>query len=272
MKECVYSISSTQLETLKAGFEGYFESFRSDDPDRQRNFDLKATHTGHVCEEILLLGREIRLSDEDLRLAEAVALFHDIGRFEQYRRYGTFHDLVSVDHADLGVSVIMENTLFECLDEETRDLALRVIAHHNKLAVPDDEDETCLFFTKLLRDADKLDIWRVVTDYYREKEKGGENCAIELDLPDLPGITGKVYRDLLAGRNIRFVHLKTLNDFKLVQLGWAFDVNFAPTFRLLDERGYLEIIRDVLPPSLTTANAYYAVRHYVDKQMAASER
>lgn len=268
MNERPYSISSSQLDRLKTVFKDYFESFRSDDPDIQRNFDLKALHTEHVCEEILLLGRELDLSDEELRLAETVALFHDIGRFEQYRRYGTFHDLRSTDHADLGVSVITEHDLFSCLDEGTGDLALRVITHHNKLTVPDDEDETCLFFTKLLRDADKLDIWRVVTDYYREKEKGRENCAIELDLPDLPDITGKVYRDLMAGRNILFVHLKTLNDFKLAQLGWVFDVNFAPTFRLLDERGYLEIIRDALPSSLTAANAYYAVRHHVDEQMA----
>ncbi len=268
MNERTYSISSSQLDRLKTAFEDYFESFRSDDPDRQRNFDLKATHTRHVCEEIILLGRELHLSDEDLRLAEAVALFHDIGRFEQYRRYNTFHDLTSVDHADFGVSIIAENSLFECLDEETRDLALRIISHHNKLTVPEDEDEACIFFTRLLRDADKLDIWRVVTDYYREKAEGGENCAIELDLPDTPDITDKVYRDLMARKNIRFIHLKTLNDFKLAQLGWVFDVNFTPTFRLLDTRGYLETIRDQLPRSLTAGNVYNAVRHYVDEKTA----
>ncbi|MBL7226115.1 MAG: HD domain-containing protein [Desulfobacteraceae bacterium] len=44
--------------------------------------DLKADHTSRVCEAIVNIGRSLDLSREDLCLAEAAALLHDIGRFE----------------------------------------------------------------------------------------------------------------------------------------------------------------------------------------------
>ena len=54
----------------------------------------------------------------------------------------------------------------------------------------------------------------------------------------------------LIGRQI--VHtkdVKNLNDLKLLQVGWVFDINFHPALKLLLERRYLELIRDVLPAS-----------------------
>ena len=44
-----------------------------------------------------------------MRIAEAVALLHDVGRFEQYKRYGTFNDRKSVNHAALGVEIMKKN-------------------------------------------------------------------------------------------------------------------------------------------------------------------
>jgi hypothetical protein len=70
-------------------------------------------------------------------------------------------------------------------------LLLSVILYHNRAELPEDETEGCLFFAKLLRDADKLDIWRVVTDYYHNKN-GHQNSSIELDLPDIPEISDEV--------------------------------------------------------------------------------
>ncbi|OPX38947.1 MAG: hypothetical protein B1H12_01110 [Desulfobacteraceae bacterium 4484_190.2] len=70
----------------------------------------------------------------------------------------------------------------ETLDQSTADLIMRCVAYHNRAFLPEDESERCLFFARLLRDADKLDILRVVTDYYQRKA-GDRNGAIELGLP-----------------------------------------------------------------------------------------
>jgi hypothetical protein len=39
-----------------------------------------------------ILGQNL----EELYFAEATALFHDIGRFEQYKRYGTFRFVIEI--------------------------------------------------------------------------------------------------------------------------------------------------------------------------------
>ena len=258
------TIHHKTLSELKSWFSGYVDTFRSTDPDDRKNIELKEEHTRRVCEEILDIGQSLQLSDEDLHLAEITALFHDIGRFEQYARYGTFSDLLSEDHALLGVRVLQKHRVLDSLDPETRDLILRTVSYHNRATLPKEETTRCLFFTKLLRDADKLDIWRVVTDYYRQKD-GVRNGTIELNLPDTPEISQDVYKDATAGRTIRTVSLKTLNDFKVLQMGWVFDVNFKRTFQLVRERRYLEMIRDALPRTRKTSDIYSAARSCLER-------
>jgi len=250
---------------LKNWFTNYVQSFKSSDPDLRQNIALKEEHTRRVCSEILDIGKELGLNDEELRLAEVIALFHDIGRFGQYARYRTFVDVNSVNHAEHGVKMLRKNGVLNDLDESIRDMILQIISYHNRAALPQEETEKCLFFTKLLRDADKLDIWRVVTDYYRRKN-GKRNGAIELDLPDTPEISDDVYDDLMKGRIVDVTHLKNLNDFKLLQIGWIYDVNFAPTFQSIRGRGYLEMIREALPKSEKVEKIYSVAQSYLNKQ------
>ncbi|MEA1991831.1 MAG: HD domain-containing protein [Thermodesulfobacteriota bacterium] len=254
------------VEELENWFAGYVQKFKSGNPDWQPNIILKEEHTRRVCKEILGIGRKIGLSDEDLCLAKIIALFHDIGRFEQFARYQTFVDRNSVNHAVLGVKILKENGVLNRLDRSVRDLILRAILYHNRFALPKKETEKCLFFAKLLRDADKLDIWRVVTDYYHQKD-GKRNAAIELGLPDTPGISSDVYRDLIERRIVNVTHLKNLNDFKLLQIGWIYDINFVQTFRCVQERGYLEMIRDVLPKSEKIAEIFNMLQAHMNEKI-----
>jgi len=231
---------------LKAWFFNYVQTFKHGDKNFQENIALKEKHTMQVCKEILNIGEQLELNRHALRLAEIIALFHDVGRFEQYARYQTFVDRLSEDHAELGIKVLKRNDVLSEFDNTTNSLVFRTIKYHNRASLPQDETELCLFFTKLLRDADKLDIWRVVTDYYYRKDDK-RNSAIELGLPDTPGISENVYQDLIHKRIVDVDHVKNLNDFKLLQIGWIFDINFEPTFHSIRSRRYLERIRDVLP-------------------------
>jgi len=247
-------------------FDGYVRSFRSEDQDFQQNIDMKEKHTLRVCDEILSLGKELELNNGDLFLVEILALFHDVGRFEQYNRYRTFVDRDSEDHAALGVKILQEKNVLAGLDEPPRNLILRSISYHNRAALPREETEECLFFTKLLRDADKLDIWKVVTDYYHRKDRR-RNVAIELGLPDTPGISQKVYESLMRKEIVDAGHLNNLNDFKLLQIGWLYSINFTPTFHCIKERKYLNIIRKYLPQTKTIDNIFSIVQLYLDEQI-----
>lgn len=264
-------ITEETVSSFKTWFADYLKSFQTGSPEYQQNIELKEAHTRRVCMEILEIGNSLGLNDEDLCLAEVMALFHDIGRFDQYARYGTFSDLKSEDHAMLGVTLLRKTGVLEVLDQSSAELILRAIGYHNKAFLPKEESEQCLFFARLLRDADKLDILRVVTDYYQRKT-GDRNGAIELGLPDTPEISSEICEDLLAKRIVKTEYLKTLNDFKLLQMGWVFDVNFCRTFELIRERGYMEIIRNALPWSEKISEIYFTVRSYLKEQCGDSSQ
>jgi hypothetical protein len=252
------------LSSLKSWFAEYVKTFRSEDPVVQQNMDLKEQHTRRVCSEIIEIGKSLDLNQEDLHLAEVIALLHDVGRFGQYARYGTFLDLRSEDHARLGIEILREKSVLKGIDHSTREIILGAIAYNNHPELPIGETERCLFFTKLLRDADKLDIWRVVTDYYSKRDET-HNEVIELGLPDTPEISDEVCMELMQGRSIKVESLKTLNDFKLLQMGWVYDINFPRTFQLIRERAYLEMIRDALPRSPKTLRVYSRVKSYLEE-------
>jgi len=241
-------IDKKNVVNLKNWFSNYLTNFKSDNSELQRNIKLKEDHTRRVVKEILDIGKALELNSNELYLAEIIALLHDIGRFEQYARYKTFVDSKSEDHAELGVKILKKDDVLNEFNESIKSLIFRTILYHNRATLPEHETEICLFFTKLLRDADKLDIWRVVTDYYHQKN-GIRNGAIELDLPDTPGFSEEVYQDLMNKRIVDIKHVKNLNDFKLLQIGWIFDINFDITMQTIKSRRYLEMIRDVLPKS-----------------------
>ncbi|MGM0467164.1 MAG: HD domain-containing protein, partial [Acidobacteriota bacterium] len=240
-------IPQKHLQNIESWFERYVSRFKSPDRIYMQNIELKKDHTFRVCDEIIRLGKSLDLSPEDIRLAKTMALLHDVGRFEQYDQYQTFDDSKSENHAQLSLKVIKKEQVLKGIDSSTQKLITCAISYHNRAAVPSDETDRCLFFSRLLRDADKLDILYVVTEYYHH-HSGPSNQSLELDLPDSPHISDKVYKDHIAGKIVEAKHVQNLNDFKLFQMAWIYDINFPLTYQLIKQRQYLEKIRDALPP------------------------
>ena len=155
-------MKQTDLDSFKGWFKQYVASYYELPGDGVEPILLKEQHTKRTCEEIVLLGRKSGMSNEDLLLAETAALFHDIGRFSQWKNYSTFNDSASEDHALLGLEVISQHEILMGLRAEDRELIEIAIRHHNVRKLPLNLSQRQDFFSRLLRDADKLDIWRVV--------------------------------------------------------------------------------------------------------------
>jgi hypothetical protein len=264
-----FELSPDEVTGLKEWFTSYVQTFRTGDIQIQRNMDLKAGHTRRVCREIVALGKKLGLRDSALRLAEIIALLHDIGRFEQYTKYRTFRDGKSENHAELGIRVLERFGILKPLGNKAEGLILCAICHHNEPSLSRVENADCLFFSRLLRDADKLDIWRVVTEYYHRKS-GERNGALELELPDTPGFSKECGRDLMKKGIVDIQHVKSLNDYKLLQIGWIFDVNFEPTLHCIKRRRYLEMIWDVLPGTEEIKEIFDAVHAFLHARVPSS--
>ena len=257
-------MTELQIGRIRKWWELYVRRFDAGDADLRRNMRLKESHTHRVCREALSIVTSLGLPPEDLRIAEAVVLLHDVGRFVQYARYRTFADGKSENHALLGLKILRKERVLRHLPVHLQSIIRRAIRYHNRAEVPPVKDRRILFFARVLRDADKLDIWRTVVAYYNTPP-GRRNHAITIGLPDVEGVTAGVMGDLRAGRIVARQNVKNLNDFKLLQLGWVFDTNFLPTLQAVRRRGYLEKIRDALPENANRDEAYAIVREYVDR-------
>lgn len=264
-------MTEKDLILFTSWFHEYCRSFHSGPEEDQRNILLKEKHTMKVRGNMRRICGELSLNSEDVLLAETVALFHDIGRFPQYARYGTFVDAVSVNHALLGVEILNEKMVLSNLPEEERRLVIQAVRFHNAYALPHIEDDKELFFLKLIRDADKLDIWRVFIEYYEAPPEGRASAA-GLGLPHDAGYSGEVLSALLEKRVVPLSSLKTLDDFKLLQLSWIYDLNFGPSLRMLLERGYVDRILKTLPRESEIHRVSSLLRKYILERLHEDDR
>jgi len=254
------------LKYLKNWFADYVAGFYTDNPNNNSTIRLKEKHTERVCENMILLGKALGLSDEEMVLTETMALFHDVGRFRQYAVYGTFKDSDSENHALLGLRELVAHNVLDICTKDERKWITKAIAHHNAITIPKKENGKSLFFIRLLRDADKLDIWRVFIDYYHTRDKQ-PNSVVEFGLPDDPSFSPQVLSALSEERFVRFQDLRTVNDFKLLLLSWVFDLNFIPSFQVVKDRKYIENIGKILPCSKETEAAVELVHKYVNRNL-----
>lgn len=146
---------------------GAFDAYVSGYDEQNPRIALKAEHTIRVAELCDEIARSLGLSSEDVDLAWLVGLLHDIGRFEQVRRYDSFNDRATVSHAALGIEVLFGTRgqkgiirRFASSPEED-DLIRRAVALHSELGLPDGLDKRHRTFCNILRDADKIDILKV---------------------------------------------------------------------------------------------------------------
>ncbi len=263
-------VTKENLQDFRDWFTGYTKSFIEEGGDGEKLYQLKFEHTLRVCTEIKQIGRGVNLENGNLRLAETIALFHDLGRFKQYKVYGTFADKESEDHAVLAVRILEEYKVLERLDKSAVIIIKKAIEYHNKKEIPAWEDPKTIFFTKLLRDADKLDIYRVVTEYYRTPADERDD-SIGWGLPDNNEVNAQVLNEILNQKICGVDNLKSLNDFKLMQLSWVYDINFKRTFQVIRERRYLSMIYETLPVHIDVDNLRKVIRGFIDKQCLIDE-
>jgi len=264
-KPSEFIMQKRDLVQFKEWFDGYAGSFFGDDVHVNANLQLKKTHTEYVCREMDSLVEELGLCENDRLIAGATALFHDVGRFEQFVEYGTYTDAKSVNHSCLGVKILQEKGILDGLDADEKEIILSAVRLHGEKQLGLDLDEKVEFFAKLIRDADKLDVFRVILDVTRMYMEDPEGFKIGIDLSVEPVCSPEVVQAVIDGELIDYKAVRTLDDMRLMQLGWVYDVNFKATFKRIKERGCLVQISELLVKTPETEKAIAAVLKYVDE-------
>lgn len=260
-------MESEQLDSFRRWFDIYTSRFFGEDEYINMHLRIKREHTRRTCEEIVFLAGQLALDDRQQRTAETVALFHDVGRFPQFAEYRTYNDARSVDHSRLGVEVLREEGVLGALRREERQWIETAIEHHGRKALPGDLTGQALLFAKLIRDADKLDIFRIVLQVYQHRRDHPDGMSFESELPDEPRISPEVLEAVLNGQLVEYTRLRTLNDMRLCQLGWVYDMNFAASLARLRERGLLPQLLSFLPPTPEIDRLRDKLFSYIDTRL-----
>lgn len=229
------------LQYAKQQFELYLDNYDRED-DKVR---LKIVHTYGVVECSRQIAKRIGLSREDAALAQIIGLLHDIGRFEQVKRFDSFEPTV-MDHAAFGVELLFkEGMIRQFVREDRWDGIIRTaIAKHSDFKLEGVTDQRELLHAKIIRDADKLDNCRVKIIDSVETIIG-----VSASEAGREEISPEVMEQFLRGESIYSPARKTKMDYWLSYLAYFFDVNFNETLDIARKKQYVEKIIDRIPYS-----------------------
>lgn len=239
-------MNTEQLSQIQSWVEGYVDGFRQAPADLPPPLALKLDHTRHVAKNAREIARELEWAPEDVRMAEALGWLHDVGRFSQFAEFGHLHDATSVNHGLRGFEIARDSGILAQLRDGCRTSLLEGIRHHNAKTIPATISAAGLPFLKLIRDADKLDIYRVVAEEIERdgfQELAGLWPHIDLDGP----ISPRLLNEIRTQRDIDLRHIQSLADFLLLQAFWIYDLHYEPTRVQIRQRRILETLETHLP-------------------------
>ena len=201
---------------------------------------LKMEHILHVADNSKMIAQNIGLDNEKVKLAELIGLFHDIGRFEQARVYDTFSDKDSgVDHAAYSLKVLYDDGLIkEFIDTDEYDEIIKAaVYNHNKGKIDEKVEGEALLFSKIIRDADKLDIYRVINedamiDIFWYKDFSNQD------------INDGIFKHFIENKYIDYKEIQNNADQILAFYNYIYDFNFPYCLKIIKEKKYLDLFYD----------------------------
>ena len=215
-----------ERERVRETFREYTDAYDATD----EKIKLKIDHTYRVAELCERIAKAEQMEKTEVDLAWLLGMLHDVGRFEQLRRYGTFSDADSIDHAALGADILFGGVLREgeglirtyvddAAEDEVIETAIRV---HSAYRIPEGLAPRTEKLCHILRDADKIDILRV---------------NVDVPLEEIYNTTTEELRN--AAATLRSIK-RTPVDHVVGHISLVFELVFPESVRIVKEQGYLE--------------------------------
>ena len=188
--------------------------------------ELKYNHTKRVANLMILIASKMNLSTREIILAYLIGLFHDLGRFEQVNREHKFTNL-HFDHGAYSNKILFNDNLINKFEVSSNLYLLirKAVYFHNKKDIPSNLDEYEDLFVKMIRDADKIDIIRVMSNSYQEFSVPPKNELMD---------------KYLSGDTLDLKLINNKSEKALLHLSFMKDLSFAESFEVLKETGNIE--------------------------------
>lgn len=219
------------IEKAKDAFKEYVKNYDPED----KQVKLKIEHIERVSQLAKNMAEELKLSEEDIALAELIGLLHDIGRFEQIRIYHTFTDKKSINHGEFGAKVLFEDGLIRKFIEtdEFNEIIKLAIINHNRDNIQEGLTERQLLHAKLIRDADKTDLFHLFIT-------GEEKILWETDNMNNEIVTEEIYREFIEDKHIKFKNIETSGDLLVGHFAYIYGLYFKPALKIFKDKKYVD--------------------------------
>ena len=247
-------------------FNNYCNSFNGLSVEDQRNFNIKKAHSFRVADYSVLLAEKLEMNNEAKRLVYFIGLFHDIGRFSQLKEFGTFDDSKSIDHAEYSLKVLKQTGILALMDSESEGIVQSAIFNHNKIKITEKLSDSELQYARIIRDADKLDILKVLSDFYSSRNVF-PNHTLTWELPKGWDVSKTVRKEILAGKLVSKKNVASEIDIKVMQMSWVYDLNFRTSFEYLLRERFLENIYSSLPKNDLIIGIFKQVKMYAGNKL-----
>ena len=217
------------LEKAKEEFIKYTENYNLED----EHIKGKQEHSLRVMEMSKQIAQGLELPEEEIELATLIGLLHDIARFEQFTQYKTFKDLQSFDHGDFGGEILRKDIRKYIETNKYDDIIIKAVKNHNKFKIEDGLTKEEGLFSKIIRDADKIDIfYESVEMFWKGKEQEVENSIISEDV---------IQQIKNLSQTKRKIEESPIDNIIRV-IAFIFDINFKESFEILKEENYINKI------------------------------
>ncbi len=256
------------IEKAKIAFKDFLNEYED---KSDLGFELKIVHTYHVTENAKKIAQELKLSKEDIELAELIGILHDIGRFEELKITKELNS-VKFDHARYGSKMLFEKGMIRKFIEDNQydNIIKKAIENHSKLEIEKVLDERTLLHSKIIRDADKIDNYRVKKDEKVEAifpKRVNKKEDMEESI-----LSNKVYNTILDKKCVDIHDRVTSLDFWVCILAFTFDLNFDVSYKIVKENDYINVLIDRFEyKDIETKNRMEKVRkiinEYIDEKI-----
>ena len=224
------------IDTIKVSkkFSEYVLNYEPTNP----RIKLKIDHIKRVASNSKIISENLNLSDEEKNLAIAIGFFHDIGRFEQVRIANTFSDRESkINHGEMSIKVLFENDFIREFIEDKKydEIIKKSILNHNKPCIDDNLTNEEILFCKIIRDADKLDIFNTIS----QEEYSMESIFWYNNFDDYE-ISEKIIEEFNKKVAIDYSFIHTNSDIIAIFYAYIYDLYFPISKEIICKNNYLE--------------------------------
>lgn len=217
------------LEKAKKEFMKYTSNYDSSNGSIAR----KIGHSIRVMEISEQIAKDLELNDKQVELAKMIGLLHDIARFEQMKRFGTYKDKTSIDHGDFAIEILEKDDFIRRFIETNKyDNIIKIaIKNHNKYKIEALDGEE-LLQSKIIKDADKLDIFFQIANQFSKDISLVENSEISEDY------IKQIREEKCIYRNVE----ETPLDEVVLAISFIYDTYFEYSFNIINEEKFIEKI------------------------------